>query len=101
MRFQLPELGGSSWQLLQPARDAVAAARGMTALLAELMGNCVPSRGGADPEEGFTYTALRHVRQSFSWDCGLACVMMVLQHKGMSAPLEETKCPESASRHDI
>ena len=61
----------------------------MTALLAELMGNCVPSRGGADPEEGFTYTALRHVRQSFSWDCGLACVMMVLQHKGMSAPLEE------------
>lgn len=55
----------------------------------QLMGNCIPSRAEEDAEEEGAYTALTHVRQSFSWDCGLACVMMVLQHKGMSAPLEE------------
>ena len=49
--------------LVRKALPSLVNARGMTALLAELMGNCVPSRGGADPEEGFTYTALRHRRQ--------------------------------------
>ena len=54
------------------------------------MGNCIPStRAVEDAEEAGSYVELTHVRQSFSWDCGLACVMMVLQHKGMSAPLEE------------
>ena len=53
----------------------------------ELMG-CMPSRDRAEnADSGAVYTALRHVRQSFSWDCGLACVMMVLQQKGMTCTL--------------
>ena len=52
------------------------------------MGNCIPTRDDDAQDEG-SYISLTHVRQSYSWDCGLACVMMVLQHKGMSAPLEE------------
>ena len=50
------------------------------------MGNCIPAHDGCeDVDDEGSYIALTHVRQSFSWDCGLACVMMVLQHKGMSA----------------
>jgi hypothetical protein len=57
--------------------------------LAQLMGNCIPTHDDEDDEDEGSYISLTHVRQSYSWDCGLACVMMVLQHKGMSAPLEE------------
>jgi hypothetical protein len=39
---------------------------------------CIPSRDTpATEDEGAQFTPLKHVRQSFSWDCGLACVMMV------------------------
>lgn len=57
--------------------------------LGQLMG-CIPSRDTlAIEDEGAQFTPLKHVRQSFSWDCGLACVMMVLQQKGMACALED------------
>jgi hypothetical protein len=59
----------------------------MMSALGQLMG-CIPSRDTpATEDEGAQFTPLKHVRQSFSWDCGLACVMMVLQQKGMACAL--------------
>jgi hypothetical protein len=57
--------------------------------LLEIMG-CVPSREHIMEDDGCAgYIALQHVRQSYSWDCGLACVMMVLREKGMTCTLED------------
>ena len=59
----------------------------MMATLVELMG-CAPSSISCpDDEDGAHFIALKHVRQSYTWDCGLACVMMVLDHMGISCTL--------------
>ena len=52
---------------------------------------CMPSRiqSEQDGPGDMKYTAIGHVRQSYSWDCGLACVLMVLRHKGISYTLED------------
>eukprot|EP01052_Picozoa_sp_SAG31_P011566 SAG31_NODE_657_length_13108_cov_3.079330_12_plen_202_part_00 len=53
-------------------------------------GRGIGTMGGAlDPD--MRYVAIRHVRQSYSWDCGLACCLMVLRHyfKGLSYSLDD------------
>ena len=59
----------------------------MMATVVELMG-CGPSSISCpDDEDGAHFIALKHVHQSYTWDCGLACVMMVLDNMGVSCTL--------------